>query len=99
MSWGKRGPGNSISTRRVVTPVGPITPYRMYGVHHAVAVEPVVAAVWRKLRVGSIAEVHAVEVVGQVADHVEAVLGALLGDRRVEAGEVRIARHLPGVRR
>src|SRR5204862_8311601 len=66
------------------------------GVHHAVAVEPVVTTAGREPGVGSVAEVDAVEVAWQLADHLEGLVVALLGDRRVHTGQVRVAGDLPG---
>ena len=70
--------------------VGRLAVVESQRVDHAVAVEPVVATRRRELRVGPVADEHAVEVGGDLADHLELVVGPLLGDRTEQPFEVRV---------
>jgi hypothetical protein len=59
-------------------------------VHHAVAVEPVVAAGGIELRIGPVADVDAVEVVRDLALDLEVGERQLLARRRVRAFQIRV---------
>ncbi len=59
-------------------------------VHHAVAVEPVVSSARLKDRIGTVAQVYAVEVLWDLADNVQIVGGDLSRDRREDSAQKRI---------
>src|SRR5208282_2165567 len=70
--------------------VGGLAVLKLDAVHHAVAVEPMVAAARLKDRIGSVAQVRAVEIFGKLADDGQIVGGNLSRDRRVDSLEERI---------
>ena len=63
-----------------------------HGVHHAVAVEPVIAAARRVHGIGTVAQEHAVEVARQLARHRQVGRVALVEDRRERAFQIGVLR-------
>src|SRR5437660_5539783 len=70
--------------------VGRLAVLEFDAMHHAVAVEPMIAPTRLKDRIGAIAEICAVEVLGNFADDSQIVSGNLGRDWRVDSLEKRI---------
>ena len=68
----------------------------MHGMQHAIAVVPVVFALGGVLRNGSVAHVHATEVFGNLANHLEIADDQLFLDRRKTALEVGVVDEVRG---